>query len=102
MATKPGKEPEFYYGGKLMVITADAWAAFDTGDEYQVSLAFQCYKFSVECTIFEVDRKTALAAASAELYQLILSHQSRCADCQADIVSGLLHRRHPKKTDEPE
>ena len=96
------EEPEFVYGGKLFCIGEDRWVEFDTGREYEITLAHVCHKTQVLVTCYENDRGTALARASAELYQLVLNHQSRCADCQADIVSGLLRRRFPQDAPETE
>lgn len=96
------QEPEFSYGGKLFLITEDKWVWFKTGLEYEITLAHVCDKFQVLATCFEKDRPTCLARASAELQQLVLNHQARCAACQADIVTGLLRRRFPQDATETE
>lgn len=87
-----------FYRGHEFEIMEDSWATFDTGDEYEIKLSYQCRTRDIQLDCFEKSRDEALAAACGELYELVVTHQSRCSNCQSDVVERLLRReRLPKK-----
>ncbi len=87
----PEDFPQFLtFRGRRFEISGDTWVQFDDGDRYEIALAHDCLDCDIQVCCFEKDRDAAMARACAELYEIVVNHQTRCPNCQAELVDELL------------